>query len=39
VSQTNKPLVLDVDHDGPAGNSIAALMRRIIEMLGEDPNR
>jgi GTP cyclohydrolase I len=39
VSQTNKPLVLDVDHDGPAGDSIAALMRRIIEMLGEDPNR
>ena len=39
MSQTNKPLVLDVDHDGPAGDSIAALMRRIIEMLGEDPNR
>jgi GTP cyclohydrolase I len=39
VSQTNKPLVLD-DHRGAAGEeSIAALMRRIIELLGEDPNR
>jgi len=39
VSQTNKPLVLD-DHDGVAGEeTIATLMRRIIEMLGEDPNR
>jgi GTP cyclohydrolase IA len=39
VSQTNKPLVLD-EHRGAAGEeSIAALMRRIIELLGEDPNR
>ena len=39
MSQTNKPLVLD-DHDGVAGEeTIATLMRRIIEMLGEDPNR
>jgi GTP cyclohydrolase I len=39
VSQTNKPIVLD-DRRDPAGEeSIAALMRRIIELLGEDPNR
>jgi GTP cyclohydrolase I len=39
VSQTNKPLVLD-DRRGAAGEeTIATLMRRIIEMLGEDPNR
>ena len=39
MSQTNKPIVLD-DRRDPAGEeSIAALMRRIIELLGEDPNR
>jgi GTP cyclohydrolase I len=39
VSQTNKPLVLDDHRDGAGEETIASLMRRIIEMLGEDPNR
>jgi GTP cyclohydrolase I len=39
VSQTNKPLVLDDHRDGAGEETIATLMRRIIEMLGEDPNR
>jgi GTP cyclohydrolase I len=39
VSQTNKPLVLDDHRDGEGEETIASLMRRIIEMLGEDPNR
>jgi GTP cyclohydrolase I len=39
VSQTNKPLVLDDRRDGAGEETIASLMRRIIEMLGEDPNR
>lgn len=37
MSQTNK-LVLD-DPTGAGEETIATLMRRIIEMLGEDPNR
>jgi GTP cyclohydrolase I len=39
VSQINKPLVLDDHRDSAGEESIAALMRRIIELLGEDPNR
>jgi GTP cyclohydrolase I len=40
VSQTNKPLALDDgNHRTAAGDSIAALTRRVIELLGEDPNR
>jgi len=39
VSQINKPLVLDDRRDSAGEESIAALMRRIIELLGEDPNR
>ena len=39
MSQTNKPLVLDDHRDGAGEETIASLMRRIIEMLGEDPNR
>ena len=39
MSQTNKPLVLDDHRDGAGEETIATLMRRIIEMLGEDPNR
>ena len=39
MSQTNKPLVLDDRRDSAGEESIAALMRRIIELLGEDPNR
>jgi GTP cyclohydrolase IA len=39
VSQTNKPLVLDDDPRAAGEETIADLMRRIIAMLGEDPNR
>ena len=39
MSQINKPLVLDDHRDSAGEESIAALMRRIIELLGEDPNR
>ena len=39
MSQINKPLVLDDRRDSAGEESIAALMRRIIELLGEDPNR